>query len=223
VNKAFEKYEKQMKAAKQSGKNSKSNQEKVLKQAERTQAKRGKGKNEPMDDAGAAQSNVPQKWSDYSVQFHFPEPTELAPPLMQLIDADFKYPGRDDFGLKNVNIGIDMGSRIAIVGPNGAGKTTLMNLLSGEPGGVAPPQEPAQAAGRWGSTPSPGGPAQVGGEGRRCCSSCSARLPHTSNAYSTPAGHSAQHSNHTSTRPSACVQGHTLPPPHTHTPPRRRP
>lgn len=40
-------------------------------------------------------------------------------------------PGRDDFGLNNINIGIDMGSRIAIAGPNGAGKTTLMNLLSG--------------------------------------------------------------------------------------------
>jgi ABC-type branched-subunit amino acid transport system ATPase component len=39
--------------------------------------------------------------------------------------------GRDDFGLQNINIGIDMGSRIAIAGPNGAGKTTLMNLLSG--------------------------------------------------------------------------------------------
>lgn len=39
--------------------------------------------------------------------------------------------GRDDFGLQDVNVGIDMGSRICIVGPNGAGKTTLMNLLSG--------------------------------------------------------------------------------------------
>ncbi len=38
----------------------------------------------------------------------------------QLIDADFKYPGRDDFGLAGLNIGIDMGSRVAIVGPNGA-------------------------------------------------------------------------------------------------------
>jgi hypothetical protein len=45
--------------------------------------------------------------------------------------------GREDFGLKNVNIGIDMGSRVAIVGPNGAGKTTLMNLLSGEGGAPA--------------------------------------------------------------------------------------
>lgn len=52
--------------------------------------------------------------------------------LLQLIDVDFKYPGRDDFGLKALNIGIDMGSRVAIVGPNGAGKTTLMNLIAGQ-------------------------------------------------------------------------------------------
>ena len=33
--------------------------------------------------------------------------------------------------LQDLNIGVDMGSRVAIVGPNGAGKTTLMNLLAG--------------------------------------------------------------------------------------------
>ena len=33
--------------------------------------------------------------------------------------------------VQGLNIGIDMGSRVAIVGPNGAGKTTLMNLLAG--------------------------------------------------------------------------------------------
>jgi len=65
------------------------------------------------------------------VHFEFAQPTELPPPLIQLIDVDFKYPGRDDFGLQDLNIGIDMGSRVAIVGPNGAGKTTLMNLLAG--------------------------------------------------------------------------------------------
>ena len=32
---------------------------------------------------------------------------------------------------QDLNIGVDMGSRVAIVGPNGAGKTTLMNLLAG--------------------------------------------------------------------------------------------
>jgi ATP-binding cassette, subfamily F, member 1 len=46
--------------------------------------------------------------------------------------VDFKYPGRDDFGLKNVSLGIDMGDRLVIVGPNGAGKTTFMNLMSGD-------------------------------------------------------------------------------------------
>ena len=66
------------------------------------------------------------------VRFEFPEPSELpSSSLLQLIDADFKYPDRDDFGLQGLNIGIDMGSRVAIVGPNGAGKTTLMNLLAG--------------------------------------------------------------------------------------------
>ncbi|GAX85748.1 hypothetical protein CEUSTIGMA_g13163.t1 [Chlamydomonas eustigma] len=128
VNKAFEKFEKQIKAAKASGKNSKQNAEKVRDAAARQQARRNKDK---ADDDSTANANQPQRWSDYTVEFHFPEPTELPPPLIQLIDVDFKYPNRDDFGLQGVNMGVDMGSRVAIVGPNGAGKTTLMNLLSG--------------------------------------------------------------------------------------------
>lgn len=40
------------------------------------------------------------------VHFAFPEPTELPPPLIQLNDVSFKYPGRDDFGLEDLNIGI---------------------------------------------------------------------------------------------------------------------
>jgi ATP-binding cassette subfamily F protein 1 len=51
-----------------------------------------KAKNADVDDGPA--SSTPQKWSDYSVEFHFPEPTELPPPLIQLIDVDFKYLGR---------------------------------------------------------------------------------------------------------------------------------
>lgn len=132
VNKEFEKYQKQMKAAKKSG--SKSNADKVDKQAKFKAKIKDKKAGGDKYDAGssAAASAGPRQWNDYTVNFEFPEPTELPPPLLQLIDADFKYPGRDDFGLKDLNIGIDMGSRIAIVGPNGAGKTTLMNLLAGD-------------------------------------------------------------------------------------------
>ncbi|KAL6216491.1 hypothetical protein ACLB2K_009714 [Fragaria x ananassa] len=71
-------------------------------------------------------------WSDYSVEFHFPEPSELTPPLLQLIDVSFSYPNREDFRLSDVDAGIDMGTRVAIVGPNGAGKSTLLNLLAGD-------------------------------------------------------------------------------------------
>jgi ATP-binding cassette, subfamily F, member 1 len=43
-----------------------------------------------------------------------------------------KYPNRDDFAMRGLNVGVDMGSRIAVVGCNGAGKSTLLNLLSGD-------------------------------------------------------------------------------------------
>jgi len=102
----------------------------VNKNTKQAQQRKARATPSYADDSNAT-ADAPKRWSDYTVQFEFPEPTELPPPLIQLNDVSFQYPGRDDFGLKELNIGIDMGSRVAIVGPNGAGKTTLMNLLSG--------------------------------------------------------------------------------------------
>eukprot|EP00889_Picochlorum_renovo_P001733 jgi/Picre1/28763/NNA_004162.t1 len=128
MNKEYEKYQKQLRAAKKSG--SKDKADKVAKDAKQKAKQRGKkGHQGPAENEASA---APRQWNDYTVKFEFPEPTELTPPLLQLMDASFKYPGREDFGLKDLNIGIDMGSRVAIVGPNGAGKTTLMNLLAGD-------------------------------------------------------------------------------------------
>ncbi|KAL0381880.1 UNVERIFIED_CONTAM: ABC transporter F family member 4 [Sesamum angustifolium] len=120
-----------VKAAKRSG--SRAQQEKVKDRAKFAAAKeaaknKGKGKVDEDDPLPEA----PQKWRDYTVEFHFPEPTELTPPLLQLIEVSFSYPGRNDFRLSNVDVGIDMGTRVAIVGPNGAGKSTLLNLLAGD-------------------------------------------------------------------------------------------
>lgn len=61
----------------------------------------------------------------YTVEFHFPEPIDLTPPLLQLIEVNFGYPNRQDFRLSKVDMGIDMGTRVGIVGPNGTGKSTL--------------------------------------------------------------------------------------------------
>ncbi|KAJ4904815.1 ABC transporter F family member 4 [Raphanus sativus] len=80
----------------------------------------------------AQKKKVKDKDKDYSVEFHFPKPTELTPPLLQLLEVSFFYPDRPDFKLSDVDVGIDMGTRVAIVGPNGAGKSTLLNLLAGD-------------------------------------------------------------------------------------------
>ena len=37
-----------------------------------------------------------------------------------------------DFRLSDVDVGIDMGTHVAIAGSNGAGKSTLLNLLAGD-------------------------------------------------------------------------------------------
>ncbi|KAF5733610.1 ABC transporter F family member 4 [Tripterygium wilfordii] len=131
TNKKYENYEKQMKAAKRSG--NRVQQDKVKDRAKFVAAKEAsKNKAKSKVDDDEPQQEAPRKWKDYSVEFHFPEPTELTPPLLQLIEVSFSYPNRKDFRLSNVDVGIDMGTRVAIVGPNGAGKSTLLNLLAGD-------------------------------------------------------------------------------------------
>jgi ATP-binding cassette subfamily B protein len=45
-------------------------------------------------------------------------------------DVSFRYPGSETWVLRDVNLHIRPGERIALVGPNGAGKTTLVKLLT---------------------------------------------------------------------------------------------
>ncbi|RZC54359.1 hypothetical protein C5167_013218 [Papaver somniferum] len=130
MNKKFEIFDKQVKASKRSG--NQAQQKKVKERIEYNNKKESKSKAKGKVDEDEPVAEAPKKWRDYDVQFHFPEPTELTPPLMQLIDVNFSYPNRDDFRLSNVDVGIDMGTRVAIVGPNGAGKSTLLNLLAGD-------------------------------------------------------------------------------------------
>ncbi|MDE7030761.1 MAG: ABC transporter ATP-binding protein/permease [Lachnospiraceae bacterium] len=44
-------------------------------------------------------------------------------------NVSFKYPGSDNYALRNVNMKFEIGRRLAVVGMNGSGKTTFIKLL----------------------------------------------------------------------------------------------
>ena len=48
---------------------------------------------------------------------------------VEFCNVSFRYPGSEDYALKNVNIKFRIGERLAIVGINGSGKTTFIKLL----------------------------------------------------------------------------------------------
>ena len=65
------------------------------------------------------------------MNFKFADPGSLPPPVLAFHDVSFGYPNCEPL-YNNVNFGVDLDSRIALVGPNGAGKTTLVKLMCGE-------------------------------------------------------------------------------------------
>jgi ATP-binding cassette subfamily B protein len=44
-------------------------------------------------------------------------------------NVSFKYPGSEAYALKNFNLKLNVGQRMAVVGQNGSGKTTMIKLL----------------------------------------------------------------------------------------------
>lgn len=75
--------------------------------------------------------NIVEKVQKYEVYFEFPQPQKsIDYPVIQVENVSFNYPKRVIF--ENLNFGISMDTRVALVGPNGAGKTTLLELLSGQ-------------------------------------------------------------------------------------------
>ncbi|TLD28916.1 hypothetical protein PspLS_03708 [Pyricularia sp. CBS 133598] len=66
--------------------------------------------------------------AEYSVHFRFPDVEKLSPPIVQMSEVTFGYTP-DKILLRNVDLDVQLDSRIGIVGPNGAGKTTVLKLL----------------------------------------------------------------------------------------------
>lgn len=69
--------------------------------------------------------------AEYSVHFKFPDVEKLSPPIIQMSGVSFGYTKEMPL-LRNVDLDVQLDSRIGIVGPNGAGKTTVLKLLIGQ-------------------------------------------------------------------------------------------
>jgi ATP-binding cassette, subfamily F, member 3 len=69
--------------------------------------------------------------AEYSVKFKFPDVEKLSPPIVQMSEVTFGY-SKDKILLRNVDLDVQLDSRIGIIGPNGAGKTTVLRLLIGK-------------------------------------------------------------------------------------------
>ncbi|KAL8418737.1 hypothetical protein RB594_002085 [Gaeumannomyces avenae] len=69
--------------------------------------------------------------AEYSVHFAFPDVEKMSPPIIQMSGVTFGYTP-DKILLRDVDLDVQLDSRIGIVGPNGAGKTTVLRLLIGK-------------------------------------------------------------------------------------------
>ncbi|KAK3609470.1 hypothetical protein CHS0354_020404 [Potamilus streckersoni] len=127
--KAYEKQEKSLKDMKQSGKSTKQAESKAKDALTRKQQKNRQ--KQSLFQEEEKKLDLLQKPKEYVVRFTFPNPAPLNPPVLGLSCVTFSYEGQQLL-FKDLNFGIDMASRVAIVGPNGVGKSTFLKLLTGD-------------------------------------------------------------------------------------------
>merc|ERR1711997_486100 len=69
--------------------------------------------------------------TDKSVSFYFFSCGTIPPPVIMVQKVSFRYNETTPWIYKNLEFGMDLDTRLALVGPNGAGKSTLLKLIYG--------------------------------------------------------------------------------------------
>lgn len=70
--------------------------------------------------------------NDKLVSFCFPSCGKVPPPVIMVQNVSFQYTPDTPWIYRNLEFGIDLDTRLALVGPNGAGKSTLLKLIYGD-------------------------------------------------------------------------------------------
>jgi len=70
--------------------------------------------------------------TDRSVSFCFYSCGKIPPPVIMVQNVSFRYSETTPYIYKNLEFGMDLDTRLALVGPNGAGKSTLLKLIYGD-------------------------------------------------------------------------------------------
>merc|ERR1712179_528083 len=70
--------------------------------------------------------------TERSHSFYFYSCGKIPPPVIMVQNVSFRYNEQTPYIYKNLEFGLDLDSRLALVGPNGAGKFTLLKLIYGE-------------------------------------------------------------------------------------------
>jgi ATP-binding cassette subfamily F protein 2 len=70
--------------------------------------------------------------SDKTLTFFFPDCGKLPPPVIQVQNVSYRYAPDKPWIYRNLDFGIDLDRRVALVGPNGAGKSTILKLIAAE-------------------------------------------------------------------------------------------
>ncbi|XP_058792505.1 ATP-binding cassette sub-family F member 2 [Phymastichus coffea] len=79
-----------------------------------------------------AQGLTEKVTNDKVLNFYFPSCGTIPPPVIMVQNVSFRYADDGRWIYKNLEFGIDLDTRLALVGPNGAGKSTLLKLLYGD-------------------------------------------------------------------------------------------
>ena len=115
----YEQEQKRVKRLKQAGKSRKAAEAAVS----RGRKQRGKGKGQDKftaaalatgsQDGGKAGATLIKRPREYDVEFTFPNPPPLSPPILGLYNVDFRYNSKSDWLFRNLDFGIDMVRAVA--------------------------------------------------------------------------------------------------------------